>query len=70
MEESVLSNLVTPDQYQEGRKHVFPAPQSLDWYVRNHRSKLVECGAVLLIAKRQLTNEMLAVLTACGLRPD
>lgn len=67
MEDSAVMGLESPTQYQERRKHLFPAPQSLEWYIRNHRSKLAECGALLLIAKRRLIDPKLFdayVLTA------
>lgn len=54
MNDSVLSTLVTTDQFHEGRKHVFPASQSIEWYIRHHKSNLVDCGAILIIAKRRL----------------
>lgn len=54
MEEGVLDGLVSPASYQEGRKHVFPALQSLEWYIRNHKAPLVESGALLVVSKRRL----------------
>lgn len=53
MDESEVAGLQTQAQYQEGRKHLFPAAQSLEWFIRNHRAGLVECGAILLLINRR-----------------
>lgn len=54
MQDSAVMGLVSMSQYQESRKHLFPAAQSLEWYVRNNRAKLAECGALLLVVNRRL----------------
>lgn len=50
--ESAVMGLVTPDQYQEKRQHMFPSDTSLTWYIRRHRPALVRCGAVMIINRR------------------
>jgi hypothetical protein len=53
MDESEVSGLLTEAQYQEARKHLFPAALSLQWFIRNHRAGLVESGAILLLLNRR-----------------
>ena len=46
--------LVSPQVYQESRKHLFPSQQSLQWFMRTHKRELVEAGGLLLIAGRNV----------------
>ncbi len=57
MEDGALCGLVSPDSYQAERKHVFPALQSLKWYIRNHKAGLVENGALVLVVKRHMIDK-------------
>jgi hypothetical protein len=36
-------------EYGEQRRHIFPSDNSLTWFVRQHRSELIESGAILLL---------------------
>jgi len=52
MENEMLSAVLTVQQYQAQRAHVYPSEGSIQWYVRQHRAELVKAGALLLIAGR------------------
>lgn len=49
-ESSKLRQLMRLQEYQETRNHIFPSKSSQDWYVRQHRDRLVADGALLMIA--------------------
>jgi len=52
---NILSAVVTPEQYRtNGREHIFPSPQALDWNQRVMRKELHEAGAVILIAGKRM----------------
>ncbi|MBS0448585.1 MAG: hypothetical protein JSR59_21900 [Proteobacteria bacterium] len=51
MQESALQALVPLAVYRQPREHIFPSQGSLDWYVRIHKSALVEAGALLLVGR-------------------
>lgn len=46
--ETQLEQLVLLTEYRSQRRHLFPSPSSLDWFLRKHRSGLVRAGALLL----------------------
>ena len=48
--------LVTPTDYVATRPQVFPGPESLRWFERQHRAELVDKGAILLVNGRKLVN--------------
>ena len=52
-----VSGLVAPSEYQAARTRLFPSPQSWAWFQRQHRSKLVEAGALLVVAGRNILVE-------------
>jgi hypothetical protein len=47
-----LASLVPLAEYGEARHQVFPSASSMAWFVRQHKSELVERGAILMIAGR------------------
>lgn len=40
-----------PD-YRQSREHVFRSEQSLQWFVRRHKSRLVDAGALIMLSGR------------------
>ncbi len=42
----------TLTDYRQGREHIFRSEQSLQWFVRQNRERLVATGALRLIAGR------------------
>lgn len=52
--ESGVGGLQPPHKYQATREVVFPSPTSLQWFIRRHRARLVETGALLHVAGRLL----------------
>jgi hypothetical protein len=44
---AALAPLLTLEEYQQTRERCFPSAGSLEWYLRMHRSKLIEAGAML-----------------------
>ena len=63
-----LAALVLPEEYRATRAHLFPSHQSLEWFLRLHRGRLTEAGALTIIAgKRRLHAPRAdAVLLAVG----
>lgn len=49
-----VNALLPLSDYHAARSHVFPSDTSLDWYLRKHRSALIEAGALLMVAGRWL----------------
>lgn len=49
-----LSCVVTPAVVVERFPHVFASVDSLRWFERNHRTELVECGALLHVNGRKM----------------
>ncbi|WBY02758.1 hypothetical protein PE066_04260 [Ramlibacter tataouinensis] len=49
-----LDDLLPFDAYREMRLEVFPSRTSLEWFTRRNRDKLIEKGALFLIAGRKL----------------
>lgn len=47
-----LSGLKTLQDYGSEREHIFPSKTSLSWFVRRHKTELVDAGALLMIAGR------------------
>lgn len=45
-----LVELVRPEEYRATRAHLFPSPQSLGWFLRQHRAELAHAGALTIIA--------------------
>ncbi len=53
---SQATDLVPLPAYQEQRRHVFPSPESLRWFVRTNHDELVRRGALTMPAGRKLIN--------------
>ena len=52
-----LHKLKPPHKYQAAREEVFPSATSLAWFMRQHRARLIEAGALVQIAGRNLLHE-------------
>lgn len=52
-----LGKLTTPQRYQAAREHCFPSGTSLQWFIRTNRHRLIEAGALVQIAGRNLLHE-------------
>lgn len=44
-----LSQVMPLETYRADRVHLLPSRGSLQWLVRQHKDRLVQCGALLLI---------------------
>ncbi len=52
-----VPELVLPENYRiTGRTSVFPSKASLDWFIRKHKRRLIETGALLAPTGRKLVN--------------
>lgn len=49
---SPFADLQTVEEYAERSRRLFPAAESLRWYMRTHRAGLEACGALLRIQAR------------------
>jgi hypothetical protein len=47
-----ISSLATAADYQAAREHIFPSTASLDWFIRRHRNRLADAGAILKFARQ------------------
>lgn len=52
----VLSDYFALEAYQQANQHIFPSPNSLRWFYRQHRSELIESGAVVRLAGRLMVH--------------
>lgn len=52
-----LNKLKPPHKYQAQREEVFPSATSLAWFMRQHRARLIEAGALVQISGRNLLHE-------------
>jgi hypothetical protein len=52
-----LSGLMSPQQYQAARQHIFPSINSFQWFMRRNRGELVAAGAIAAPAGSVLVNE-------------
>jgi hypothetical protein len=37
-------------EYREARKHIFQSDSALQWFVRKHRQRLIDAGALVLLS--------------------
>lgn len=44
-----LTGLQKLYEYRARRAHVFPSGNALQWFVRQHRARLVEAGALIML---------------------
>lgn len=57
MSNTHLQRLLTPPNYQAARQNVFPSQTSLQWFIRTNRRNLIDSGALVTIAGRNLIVE-------------
>lgn len=46
---SPLEELAPLQKYRETRQHIFPSEGSMQWWMRQHKTKAIAAGALLLI---------------------
>lgn len=51
---SALENLLQVSAYQEAHSNVFASLPSLNWFIRQHKAELIECGAIVQLTGRWL----------------
>lgn len=63
-----LSDLVRPADFARARQAIFPSVGSFDWFVRQHRARLVEVGALVFLAGRNYVHPSRAdqIIAAIG----
>lgn len=49
-----FENLVTPQEFQDRHPNVFGSVHGVEWFIRRHRSALIEAGALIYLQKRKL----------------
>jgi hypothetical protein len=49
-----IQSLVPLLSYQKSREHIFPSEESARWQVRKHKAELIEAGALIIVAGRQM----------------
>lgn len=50
------ARLLSLPAYAEQRRNIFPSLNSASWFVRQNRARLVEAGALLVVAGRKVVN--------------
>jgi hypothetical protein len=71
--ENSVCALLNPERYRNlGRTEVFPSESSLQWFIRKHKDRLINCGALLAPTSRKLINppSFDEVVLAVGLLVD
>ena len=53
-----LNNLLSLEDYQKSRSHIFPSKSSLDWFIRQRRETLMELNALSWPTRRLMVNEL------------
>ncbi len=53
---NTIEQLMSIDDYVALRRHVFPSVDSFKWFMRKHRTRLVESGALVRPTGRWLVN--------------
>lgn len=53
-----LNNLLSMEDYQKSRSHIFPSKASLEWFVRTQRETLMELNALSWPTRRLMVNEL------------
>lgn len=51
-----LQSLVAPQDYLQGREHIFPSEESFRWFCRQNHAELMRRQAVVMPAGRRLVN--------------
>jgi hypothetical protein len=49
-----LENLQQVSAYQAANSNVFASLPSLNWFIRQHKAELIECGAIVQLTGRWL----------------
>lgn len=57
MQSTPISDVVRLGDYRTQRVNVFRSPAALEWFVRQHRQALIECGALLMLRGQWHANE-------------
>lgn len=52
----LLQNLMTQEDYQKSRCHIFPSKGSMDWFCRQNRELLVQYNALSYPTRRLMIN--------------
>lgn len=47
-------NLMLPQDYLQGREHIFQSGESLRWFIRQNRTELLKRGAIVVPAGRKM----------------
>lgn len=53
-----LNNLLSMEDYQKSRSHIFPSKSSLEWFLRVNREVLMELNALSWPTRRLMVNEL------------
>lgn len=63
-----VAQIVALDLYREQRENLFPSLSSFQWWLRTHRRRAIEGGALLLVRGRYHVNpqRMDACIAAAG----
>lgn len=49
MSNPTMNNAVLLATYRDSRDSIFPSAGSLEWYLRKHKERLIDAGALLLL---------------------
>ena len=52
--EAAFPDVLNHEGYRKFRGHVFPSDEALKYFIRKHRIRLFECGALLEVGGRHL----------------
>lgn len=57
---AVLGDVMRIEDYAQTRSHIFPSEPSFRWFLRLHRARFVEAGALLQLTGRNYVRPALA----------
>ena len=49
-----FENLVTPQEFHDRYPNVFGSIHGVEWFIRRHKQRLIESGALIYLQKRKL----------------
>jgi hypothetical protein len=53
---TVLDRLQLPEDYRTSRERMFPTAPALSWFIRQNRPRLVDAGALVVHAGRNMVD--------------
>lgn len=56
MSTDAIAHLCKVQEYRQQRAHIFRSPTAVDWFIRRHKTELIESGALLMVVGQWFVN--------------